>query len=45
MTRTRKRIWIAVGIALMAVVGLICYAALSTAWEDSPKVVETEGAA
>ncbi len=42
MTQTRKKIWIAVGIAALAVVGLICYAALSAAWEDSSKVVETK---
>lgn len=42
MTWPRKKIWIAVGIATLAVVGLIYYAALSTAWEDSSKVVETK---
>lgn len=42
MTRTYKKIWIAVGIALMALVGLICYVALDITWEDSSKVVETK---
>lgn len=43
MSQTRKKIWIAIGIAALAVVGLVCYVALSAAWEDSSKVVETEG--
>ncbi len=42
MTQTRKKIWIAAGIAVMAVVGLICYIAVDTTWDEVIQVVETE---